>query len=119
MNVALRQPMSLPEFLAWEEEQELRYELEYQQTPSIQRYLIQQQDSIAATVFERGGESWKATLTESDVLPMPGTGIDCRLRIATQGWCCRRVGTLQGRLESANRRRPAESHKRKECPCQS
>ena len=26
MNVALRRPMTLPEFLAWEERQELRYE---------------------------------------------------------------------------------------------
>lgn len=28
MNVALRKPMALPEFLAWEERQELRYEFD-------------------------------------------------------------------------------------------
>jgi Uma2 family endonuclease len=165
MNVALRKPLTLEEFLAWEERQELRYEFdgfqpvaitggtvaheliggtlrallrerlrgkpcrvvgptlkievmdrirypdafvyctpiqaadtvirhpvvvfevlsagtsrtdrieklrEYQATASIQRYVILEQDSIAATVFARQGADWIAhALTGGDVLRMP------------------------------------------------
>jgi Uma2 family endonuclease len=173
MNVALRQPMTLAQFLAWEERQELRYEFdgfqpvamtggtdaheaiggtlrailrerlagkpcrvrgpsmkievvgrirypdafvyctpvrpkntvirdpvvvfevlspgtsrtdridklrEYQATASIQRYIILEQDSIAATVFSRHGSGWMAgALTEGDVLQMPEIGIELPL----------------------------------------
>jgi Uma2 family endonuclease len=45
---------------------------EYQATPSIQRYVILEQDSIAAMVFARDGQNWNASpLTEGDVLRMP------------------------------------------------
>ncbi len=45
---------------------------EYQATPSIQRYVIVEQASIAATVFARRGDDWVArALTEGDVLEMP------------------------------------------------
>jgi Uma2 family endonuclease len=165
MNVALRKPMTLPQFLAWEERQELRHEFdgfqpvamtggtdaheaiggtlrsllqvqlrgkpcrvrgptmkiettdrirypdafvyctpvppaetvikdpvvvfeilspgtsrtdrieklrEYQATASIQRYVILEQDSIAATVFVRRGADWLVNaLTAGDVLRMP------------------------------------------------
>jgi Uma2 family endonuclease len=169
MSTALRQPMSLPQFLAWEERQELRYEFdgvqpvaltggtdaheaiggtlrallrehlrgspcrvrgptmkievmgrirypgafvyctkvppaetvirdpvvvfevlsagtsrtdrieklrEYQATTSIRRYVILEQDSVAATVFSRRGDEWTARpLTAGDVLRMPEIGI--------------------------------------------
>ncbi len=173
MNVALRKPMSLAEFLAWEERQELRYEFdgfqpvamtggtfahdritfhlqsaldsrlrgkpcrpagpnvkiltpgkarypdglvtctpvkpnatvidapvvvfevvseditrtdrieklrEYQAVASIQRYVILEQRTIAATVFERRGESWTAfAITEEDTLRMPEIDIEVPL----------------------------------------
>jgi Uma2 family endonuclease len=173
MNVALRQPMTLAQFLAWEERQELRYEFdgfqpvamtgstveheaiggtlrallldrlrgspcrprgptmkievagrirypdafvsctpvprhatvihdpvvvfevaspgssrtdridklrEYQATPSIRRYVILEQDSIAATVFSRLGSDWIArALTEGDVPQIPEIGIEIPL----------------------------------------
>ncbi len=45
---------------------------EYQATDSIQRYIILEQDSIAATVFARRGLDWDArALTAGDVLRMP------------------------------------------------
>jgi Uma2 family endonuclease len=45
---------------------------EYQAMPSIRRYVILEQDSIGATVFERRDETWAAsTLTEGDRLSMP------------------------------------------------
>lgn len=173
MNVALRKPMTLAEFLAWEERQELRYEFdgfqpvamtggtldheviggtlrallreqlrgkpcrpwgptikvevqgrirypdafvsctpadgkativpdpvvvfevlsasnsrtdrieklrEYQATPSIQRYIMLEQDSIGATVFERRAEGWVAfALTDGDTLHMPEIGVELAL----------------------------------------
>jgi Uma2 family endonuclease len=50
---------------------------EYQATPSIQRYVILEQDSVAATVFTRRGDDWTASvLTEADVLRMPEIDIE-------------------------------------------
>lgn len=45
---------------------------EYQATPSIQRYVILEQESIAASVFVRAGDIWAAhVLTKDDTLDMP------------------------------------------------
>ena len=53
---------------------------EYQATASIQRYVILEQTSIAATVFARLGEIWTATaLTEQDTVVMPEIGIELPL----------------------------------------
>ena len=53
---------------------------EYQATTSIQRYVILEQDSIAATVFSRLGADWIAhALTDGDVLQMPEIGIELTL----------------------------------------
>lgn len=179
MNVALRQRMSLTEFLAWEERQELRYEFdgfdvramvgvtrahaviqanligalrdrlrgkacrpfgselkievagsirypdafvvctpgdprstvvtdpvvifeilsestaridhvdknaEYRATPSVQRYVMLEQDSQAATVFAREGERWVGSLLTGDVvLAMPEIGIEVPLAELSEG----------------------------------
>ncbi len=53
---------------------------EYQATGSIRRYVILEQDSIAATVFSRMGSDWTArALTDADVLQMLEIGIELRL----------------------------------------
>jgi Uma2 family endonuclease len=53
---------------------------EHRATPSIQRYVILEQDSIAAMVFSRHDEEWTGhALTEVDVLRMPGIGIELPL----------------------------------------
>lgn len=53
---------------------------EYQATPSIQRYVILEQDSVAAMVFSRLGSDWIArALTEGEVLQMPEIGIEIPL----------------------------------------
>ena len=53
---------------------------EYQATASIQRYVILEQDSVAATVFSRMGGDWIArALTDGDVLQMPEIGIELHL----------------------------------------
>jgi Uma2 family endonuclease len=53
---------------------------EYQATDTIQRYVILEQDSIAATVFTRQGSDWIArALTEGDTLAMPEIGVELPL----------------------------------------
>lgn len=53
---------------------------EYQATPSIQRYVILEQDFIGATVTERSGPDWLIhTLTEGDILHLPEAGIEVPL----------------------------------------
>lgn len=53
---------------------------EYQATPSIQRYVILEQDSVGAMMFTRQGEAWTVSVhTEPDVLQMPEIGIDLAL----------------------------------------
>jgi Uma2 family endonuclease len=53
---------------------------EYQATPSIQRYVILEQDSIAAMVFTRRDSGWDAgALTAGETLAMPEIDIDLPL----------------------------------------
>jgi Uma2 family endonuclease len=53
---------------------------EYQATASILRYIILEQDSIGATVFERRDATWAAsTLTAGDRLLMPEIGVEIPL----------------------------------------
>jgi len=53
---------------------------EYQATLSILRYVILEQDSIGATIFQRRDETWAAsTLTEGDRLLMPEIGVEIPL----------------------------------------
>src|ERR1700722_8778911 len=53
---------------------------EYQAAPSIQRYVILEQDSIAATVFTRAGSDWIAhALTSGDTLRMPEIAVELPL----------------------------------------
>ena len=53
---------------------------EYQATPSIQRYVILEQDSIAATVFARLDVGWDARpVTAGETLAMPEIGIELPL----------------------------------------
>lgn len=53
---------------------------EYQATESIQRHVILEQDSIAATVFVRHGADWIAhALTAADTLLMPEIEVDLPL----------------------------------------
>ena len=54
--------------------------IEYQATPSVQRYVILEQDSIGATVFARHGAEWvAAALIEGDALAMPEISVDLPL----------------------------------------
>jgi Uma2 family endonuclease len=53
---------------------------EYQSTSSIQRYIILEQDAIAATVFSRQGTDWIARpVTDGETLQMPEIGIELPL----------------------------------------
>jgi Uma2 family endonuclease len=49
---------------------------EYQATPSIRRYIILEQESVAASVFRREGPDWVAQVAiAGDILDMPEIGI--------------------------------------------
>lgn len=53
---------------------------EYRATPSIQRYVMLEQDEIAATVFERAGADWIGHVLAADaVLRMPEIGAEVPL----------------------------------------
>ena len=53
---------------------------EYRDTPSIQRYVMLDQDCQAATVFARAGDDWVGHVLSGDVaLAMPEIGVDLPL----------------------------------------
>jgi Uma2 family endonuclease len=53
---------------------------EYAATPSVQRYVMLEQDRIAATVFARAGQDWVGHILLDDaVLAMPEIGIEVPL----------------------------------------
>jgi Uma2 family endonuclease len=53
---------------------------EYRLTPSVQRYVMLEQDELAAMVFAREGERWIGTIHKGDaVLAMPEIGIEIPL----------------------------------------
>jgi Uma2 family endonuclease len=53
---------------------------EYRDTPSIQRYVILEQDFVGATVFARAGDDWLGHVLGADaVLEMPEVSIDMPL----------------------------------------
>jgi Uma2 family endonuclease len=59
---------------------------EYAATPSIQRYVMLEQDRIAATVFSRAGDDWIGhVLKEGATLHMPEIGIELPLAELYEG----------------------------------
>ncbi len=53
---------------------------EYRDTPSIQRYVMLEQDRQAAEVFTRAGDDWVGHILSGEVvLPMPEIGIELPL----------------------------------------
>ena len=53
---------------------------EYRAIPSVRRYVMLEQDRIAATVFERVGDDWIGhVLAEDAILQMPEIGLDVPL----------------------------------------
>ena len=60
---------------------------EYRLTPSVQRYVMLEQDVPAATVFAREGERWVGTLHKDAgaILPMPELGIEVPLAEFSEG----------------------------------
>ncbi len=59
---------------------------EYRAVPSIQRYVMLEQDRIAATVFQRIGAHWLGhLLTAGDTLSLPEAAIDLPLAALYEG----------------------------------
>ena len=59
---------------------------EYASTASVRRYVMLEQDEIAATMFERAGEDWVGHIVAADgVLQMPEIGIEVPLAELYEG----------------------------------
>ena len=59
---------------------------EYTALSSLRRYVLLEQDRVAATVWERQGTGWVASvLTDAAVLPMPEIGVELSLAELHEG----------------------------------
>ena len=59
---------------------------EYRDTPSVQRYVMLEQDQQAATVFSRAGDDWVGHVVSGDAsLSMPEIGIELPLAELYEG----------------------------------
>jgi Uma2 family endonuclease len=59
---------------------------EYCANPSIQQYVVIEQDAIAATVWLRRGDDWVGTLIDADaILDFPVLGVSVALRDVYEG----------------------------------
>jgi Uma2 family endonuclease len=59
---------------------------EYQATPSIQRYVMLEQDSVGATVYARAGETWTHDiLIAGSILALPEIGVELPLAELYEG----------------------------------
>lgn len=70
---------------------------EYEATPSIQRYIVLEQDVTAAEVYSRIDGRWvRSTVVNDDILDMPEIGVSLPLSVAYAGLnVLRYVPTLQ------------------------
>ena len=51
--------------------------LEYRATPSVQRYVMLEQDRVGATVYARAGDSWTFDILSNEaILAMPEIGLE-------------------------------------------
>jgi Uma2 family endonuclease len=59
---------------------------EYQATPSVQRYVMLEQDRIGATVYVRAGTGWSVGILSTDaVLSMPEISVELPLAELYEG----------------------------------
>ena len=92
MNVALRRPMTLPEFLAWEERQELRYEFDGNQPIAMAggtaAHAAIQRNLIVALAIRLRGKPCQAYGSELKIK------VDGRIRYPEALVVCTRVSPL-------------------------
>jgi Uma2 family endonuclease len=59
---------------------------EYQATPSVQRYVMLEQDEVGATVYARSGEAWTHEILVADsILSLPEIGVELPLAALYEG----------------------------------
>ena len=59
---------------------------EYQATPSVQRYVMLEQDGVGATVYARSGETWTHEILVADsILALPEIGVSLPLAELYEG----------------------------------
>ena len=60
--------------------------LEYQATPSVQRYVMLEQDGVSATVYARSGDAWThEILVAGSILSLPEIGVELPLAELYEG----------------------------------
>jgi Uma2 family endonuclease len=70
---------------------------EYEATASVQRYIILEQDRIAATIFVRGEGDWIGhVVLEDAILTMPEIGVEIPLAEFYEGLVFDDAGTVEG-----------------------
>jgi Uma2 family endonuclease len=69
---------------------------EYQATPSVRRYVMLEQDAIAAVVYVKTGEAWTHEIRVADsVLALPEIGVDLPLAELYDGLSVEPPGDLE------------------------
>src|SRR5271166_3620399 len=59
---------------------------EYQATPSVQRYVMLEQDAVGATIYARSGETWTHEIMVADsILALPEIGVSLPLAELYEG----------------------------------
>jgi Uma2 family endonuclease len=59
---------------------------EYQATPSVQRYVMLEQDGVSATVYARSGETWTHEILVADsILVLPEIEVELPLAELYEG----------------------------------
>jgi len=59
---------------------------EYQATPSVQRYVMLEQDAVSATIYARSGETWTHEILVADsILALPEIGVSLPLAELYEG----------------------------------
>ena len=59
---------------------------EYQATPSVQRYIMLEQDSVNAVVYARSGDAWTHEILVADsILALPEIGVELHLAELYEG----------------------------------
>ena len=59
---------------------------EYQATPSVQRYVMLEQDGVSATIYARSGQTWTHEILVADsILALPEIGVSLPLAELSEG----------------------------------
>ena len=86
---------------------------EYQATPSVQRYVMLEQDGVSATVYARSGETWTHEILIADsILALPEIEVELPLAELYEGIVFETQAELRSDLRSRARLTFSSQHSR-------